>query len=135
MRKDLPPDRFGDQRERTDHHRVGDGERDHDRQNDGQRADAFRKHIEERIEIVDGGQRAVRCRVQKISALSEIAEQQADLDKRPAGPCGIASGMPHIGVKCFGAGHGQENAAQQFDAGVIQMTEQKLYAERRIKCP
>ena len=133
MRHEVQAARLGDQRERAGDQRLRGDDGGGGGEADGERAHALAEHLEERVEVLDGGELGVAGVGQQPSALAQIGQQQAGLDERPGGVDVALAHVAHVGVEGFGAGGGEEAAAQDHDAGVVVGRQQERDAAQGVE--
>ena len=99
--------------------RLGGDDRRGGAEQDGEGTQHLRQHQEEGVEVVDVEHADVAAVLDDPRALAEIVEDQAELDKGPAGVDVFAAHVAHVRVECFRAGGGEEDAAQDHKAGLV----------------
>ena len=133
VRHEVEAARLGYQRERARDKRLRCDDCRERREGDGERAHTRGKHLEERVEIFDVHERRVALVEEQPCALSQVGENQADLNERPGAVDVAAADVAHVGVERLGAGGGEEAAAENHDARVIVGRKQEHDAANRVE--
>ena len=104
------------------------------RADDGEDAEVLRKHLEERVELMQGGELGVGFVGEDPGALAEVVENEACLDEGPGGvDVGLAD-VAHVGVEGLGAGRAEEYIAEDHEAGLVEVAvKQERDAAQRVE--
>ena len=119
VRHEIEPDGLGHERVRARDERLRCDDRRERAERDGRGAQRLRQHLEERVHVGNGGERAGSRVRQYPRALAEIVQDQARLHKRPARINVPAADVAHIGIERLRAGRGEEHAAEDHKARLV----------------
>ena len=132
VRHEVQAARLGNERERAGDERLGgDDGREHG-EDHAERTHHAGEHLEEGVEVLDGGEFRVAGISEQPRALAEVAQDEARLHEGPGCINVALAHVAHVRVERLGAGGGEEAAAQDHDAGVVVGAEQELQAVHRV---
>ena len=95
----------------------------------------LRQHQEERVQILHRCKGGVAPAQQDPGALAQVVQDQAELHKRPAEIDVLPAHVAHVGIQSLRAGGGQEDAAQDHEAGLVVGTQKHLHGIEGVEGP
>ena len=126
-------DSLGHQRVGAGDEGLGGDDRGRRAEDDGEGAQRRRKHQEEGVEVFNGVEGAVGLVLDDPGALAQIVEDQAELDEGPAEVDVLLADVAHVGIQRFGAGGGEEDAAEDHEARLVVGAEEHAHGVERVE--
>ena len=118
---------LGHQRVGAGDERLGSDDGRERAEHDGHGAQHLGQHHVEGVDLRGAGEQdGIGAVLDNPGALAEVVEDQAELDEGPAGIDVLLADVPHVGIQSLRAGGGEEDAAEDHEAGLVGGAEEHL---------